>query len=83
MQQFDRNSLGQICYFEPSAAIKKNLKINVLQFGYLDKDGLTKYKIINPLTQEPVNPHAKNSLDDISVCTPVKCEYYPETIIHK
>ncbi len=85
MQQFDRNSLGQICYFEPSAAIKKKFKNKCTPIcGILDKDGITKYSIINPLTQEPVNPHSKGiTLDDISICTPVKCEYYPETIIHK
>ena len=85
MQQFDRNSLGQLCYFEPSAAIKTKFKNQCTPIlGILEKDGLTKYKIINPLTQEPVNPHSKGiTLDDISVCTPVKCEYYPETIINK
>ena len=85
MQQFDRNSLGQICYFEPSAAIKKKHKNQCTSImGILEKDGLTKYKIINPLTQAPVNEHSENiTLNDISVCTPVKCEYYPETIINK
>ena len=81
-QKFDRNALGQICYFEPSDAIKKkfNNQCNPVM-GILEKDGLTKYSIINPLTQKPVNEHAASiTLDDISVCCPVKCEYYPELL---
>ena len=85
MSQFNRNSMGQICYFEPSDKIKKKYKNQCSPIiGILEKDSLTKYKILNPLTQEPVNEHsAALNLDDISVCCPVKCEYYPDTITNK
>ena len=77
--------MGQLSYFEPSQKIKNKYKNNCKPIlGILEKDGLTKYKILNPLTQEPVNEHAGSlTLDDISVCCPVKCEYYPDTITNK
>ena len=85
MSQFNRNSMGQLSYFEPSDKIKKKYKNKCNPIiGILEKESFTKYKIINPLTQEPVNEHAASlTLDDISVCCPVKCEYYPDTITNK
>ena len=64
----------------------KDLKDNQMSMPLLDNsdNSVSKYKILNPLTQEPVNEHSGSlTLDDISVCCPVKCEYYPDTITNR